>query len=92
MSCTPSDNAIAKARLRERIRTAEAAYDRILLGTAVKVIQDGPGGERVEFQMGNREKLADHIAMMKAELAALDGEAFVHPRATRPLTFSFGGR
>jgi len=88
MTCA-TDPVVAKAKLRSRIRAAEDAYDRLILGTAPRVIVDGPGGERVEFQAANAQRLENHIATLKAEMTQLEGGAYVHPKATRPMSFLY---
>lgn len=53
--------------LQQRLDAAEAAYDRLMTGKAVRVLVD-QNGERVEFTPANAARLAAYILDLQQQL------------------------
>lgn len=83
MSCPPLTDA-EKARLRQRIRQLEDAYDAIMAGTAVRRFVD-QNGEQVEYNTANAAKLLQYINELKAQLDC----GFARQYKPRPMGFVF---
>lgn len=71
------------ATLQARLADAEAAYHKLMLGSAVVVLKD-QNGESVTYQSANSTKLAAYIASLKQQIAALlnCGRATTYPMGT----------
>ena len=63
MALTPERRIILQARL----DAAEAAYDKLMSGKAVRVLVD-QNGERVEFTPANASRLAAYIVDLQTQL------------------------
>lgn len=74
------------AELQAALATAQASYNRVLLGESVRVAVDR-SGERVEFNAANLTTLGSYIAQLRAEIARRsDTNTSI---AGRPLSFTF---
>lgn len=60
------------ATLQQRLSEAQAAYHRLLTGTAVTTIKD-QNGEMVTYQAANSSKLAAYISALQDQINALLG-------------------
>jgi hypothetical protein len=74
------------AEIKTRLDSARAAYDRLINGGAIRVVQDSDGS-RVEYTAANSGKLYAYIALLEAQYAGC--VAGTSPVATRPLQFFF---
>ncbi len=63
MALTPERRIILQARL----DAAEAAYDKLMSGKAVRVLVD-QNGERIEFTPANASRLAAYIVDLQTQL------------------------
>ena len=63
MALTPERRIILQARL----DAAEAAYDKLMSGKAVRVLVD-QNGERIEFTPANAARLAAYIVDLQTQL------------------------
>ena len=63
MALTPERRIILQARL----DAAEAAYDKLMSGKAVRVLVD-QNGERIEFTSANASRLAAYIVDLQTQL------------------------
>lgn len=55
-------------QLKGRLKAAQDAYDKLMLGQAPRVIVD-QNGERVEFTTANASRLLAYISSLKSQLA-----------------------
>lgn len=68
----------------EKLVAAEAAYHKLVIGTAARVVVD-QNGERVEFTAASRAALYNYILTLRTEIAG--GNSV--PLARQPLRFVF---
>lgn len=87
MALAPPDTVPAAATLRAWLTEAEAAYQRLLTGKAVRVVIDS-NGERVEFTAVSADALRRHVLDLRRQLAALECPVSA-ARAARPIGFFF---
>jgi hypothetical protein len=69
MSCAPTPDL---ATLQQRLAEAEAAYHRLLTGSAVVTIKD-QNGELVTYQQASATRLAMYVAELRRQIEELLG-------------------
>lgn len=74
------------AAIKTRLDAAQAAFDRLSLGGAVRVVVDSDGS-RVEYTAASRAELYKYIQLLTAQYAACIGGTRVS--VTRPTNFVF---
>lgn len=73
------------AAIKARLDSALSAYDRLVTGGAIRVVQDSDGS-RIEYTAANSARLYADIGLLQAQYDACTGKPAV---VTRPLTFIF---
>lgn len=74
------------AAIKAKLDAAQAAFDRLISGRAIRVVVDSDGS-RIEYTSANQSKLYQYLQLLQAQYDACIGGT--KPAVTKPLQFVF---